>query len=254
MDLSEIRESLSSDTPPQAKTMKWILTVSAAVVVVASVVAGMMFWVLTLGGAPGVTSMAIEIPAVALKQYSEAEAMMTDLGLVVKHASASSDTVPAGVVISTSPEAGIRVAAGEVITIVESTGPELQAVPDIGLTTLDKATALIEEAGFVLGTVTKDYSATVEKNGVISATPVPGTELAAGEPIDLVISTGLVKVPDVVGKSIQKAKELLEAVTVQYQVNVTTDTSCGGSVVKSQSIRPGDGPQRQSITLVYCAG
>lgn len=254
MDLSEIRESLSSDTPPQAKTMKWILTVSAAVVVVASVVAGMMFWVLTLGGAPGVTSMAIEIPAVALKQYSEAEAMMTDLGLVVKHASASSDTVPAGVVISTSPEAGIRVAAGEVITIVESTGPELQAVPDIGLTTLDKATALIQEAGFVLGTVTKDYSATVEKNGVISATPVPGTELAAGEPIDLVISTGLVKVPDVVGKSIQKAKELLEAVTVQYQVNVTTDTSCGGSVVKSQSIRPGDGPQRQSITLVYCAG
>ena len=76
----------------------------------------------------------------------------------------------------------------------------------------------------------------------------------AGEPIDLLVSTGLVKVPNVVGKSIQKAKELLEAVTVQYQVNVTTDLSCGGSVVKSQSIRAGDGPQHQTITLVYCAG
>lgn len=214
----------------------------------------MMFWVLTLGGAPGVTSMAIEIPAVALKPYSEAERMMTDLGLVVKRDTASSDTVPAGSVISTSPEAGIRVAAGEVITIVESTGPVLKAVPDLVLTSLDEATALIEEAGFTLGTVTKDYSATVAKNGVISATPSPGTELAAGTPIDLVVSTGLVKVPNVVGATIQKAKELLEAVTVQYQVNVTTDTTCSGNVVKSQSIKPGDGPQRQSITLVYCAG
>lgn len=254
MDLSELRDSLNSDTPPQPKTMKWILAVSAAVVVVASVIAGMMFWVLTLGGAPGATSMAIEIPAVTSQPYADAEASMTKLGLVVKHASASSDTVPAGSVISTDPEAGIRVAAGEVVTIVESTGPELQAVPDISLTTLEKATALITDAGFTLGTVTKDYSATVAKDSVISATPAPGTELAAGETIDLIVSTGLVKVPDVVGKSIQKAKELLEAVTVQYTVNVTTDTSCGGAVVKSQSIKPGDGPQRQTINLVYCAG
>ena len=254
MDLSELRESLSSDTPPQPKTMKWILSVSAAVVVVASVIAGMMFWVLTLGGAPGATSMAIEIPAVASQPFADAEAAMTGLGLVVKRETASSDTVPAGSVISTDPEAGIRVAAGEVVTIVESTGPELQAVPDISLTTLEKATALITEAGFALGTVTKDYSATVAKDSVISATPAPGTELAAGETIDLVVSTGLVKVPDVVGKSIQKAKELLEAATVQYTVNVTTDKTCGGAVIKSQSIKPGDGPQRQTINLVYCAG
>ena len=198
--------------------------------------------------------MAIEIPAVSLQNFADAEATLTDLGLVVKHETASSDTVPAGTVISTSPEAGIRVAAGEVITVVESTGPDLQAVPDIALTDLDKATTMITDAGFVLGTVTKDYSATVGKNVVISATPAPGTELTAGEPIDLLVSTGLVKVPNVVGKSIQKAKELLEAVTVQYQVNVTTDLSCGGSVVKSQSIRAGDGPQHQTITLVYCAG
>jgi serine/threonine-protein kinase len=214
----------------------------------------MMFWVLTLGGSPGVTSLAVEIPAVALKEYSEAEAMMVDLGLVVKRTSASSDSVPAGVVISTSPEAGIRVATGEIVTIVESTGPVLQVVPDLNLSTLAKATALIEGAGFALGTVTKDYSATVPKNSVISVTPASGTPLAAGQPVDLIISTGLVKVPNVVGSSIQTAKAMLEAVTVQYGVVVTTDLSCAGSVVKSQSIRAGDGPQNQTITLVYCAG
>jgi serine/threonine-protein kinase len=254
MDLSELRDSLNSDTPPKATTIRWVVLTSAAIAVVASVVAGMMFWVLTLGGSPGVTSLAVEIPAVALKQYSEAEAMMVDLGLVVKHASASSDSVPVGVVISTSPEAGIRVATGEIVTIVESTGPVLQVVPDLNLSTLAKATALIEGAGFALGTVTKDYSATVPKNSVISATPAAGTPLAAGQPVNLIISTGLVKVPNVVGSSIQKAKAMLEAVTVQYAVVVTTDLSCAGSVVKSQSIRAGDGPQNQTITLVYCAG
>lgn len=254
MDLSELRDSLNSDTPPKASTIRWVVLGSAAVAVVASVVAGMMFWVLTLGGSPGVTSLAVEIPAVALKEYSEAEAMMVDLGLVVKHASASSDSVPAGVVISTSPEAGIRVATGEIVTIVESTGPVLQVVPDLNLTTLAKATALIEGAGFTLGTVTKDYSATVPKNSVIAATPASGTPLVAGQPVNLTISTGLVKVPNVVGSTIQKAKAMLEAVTVQYGVVVTTDLSCTGSVVKSQSIRAGDGAQNQTITLVYCAG
>lgn len=254
MDLSELRETFSSDTPPQAKTMKWILTVAAGVIVVASVVAGMMFWVLTLGGGTTANATAIEIPALALKQYSEAEAMLTDLGLQVKHTTAASDTVPAGVVISTSPEAGIRVASGEIITVVESTGPNLAAVPDIVLRSLKKATALIVEAGFIVGEVTKDYSATVPKGAVISTTPLPGSELEAGQTIDLIISNGLVKVPDVVGKSIQKATSLLEAASVQYVVTVETDTTCTGSVVKSQSIPAGDGIQQQAITLVYCAG
>ncbi len=254
MDLSELRDSLNSDTPPKSKTIKWVVLASAAIAVVASVVAGMMIWVLTLGGSPGVTSLAVEIPAVALKQYSEAETIMVDLGLVVKRTRASSDSVPAGLVISTSPEPGIRVATGEVVTVVESTGPVLKVVPDLNLTTLAKATALIEDAGFVLGKVTKDYSATVSKNSIIAATPTSGTPLVAGQPVDLIISTGLVKVPNVVGSSIQKAKAMLEAVTVQYGVVVTTDLSCTGSVVKSQSIRAGDGPQNQTITLVYCAG
>ena len=254
MDLSDIRESLSSDTPPQANTMKLILTAAAGVVVVAGVITGLMFWVLTLGGGTTIGATAVEIPAVALKQYTEAEKTLTDLGLEVKHITATSDTVPAGVVISTSPEAGIRVAPGEVITVVESTGPALTATPDLKLTTLDQAKKLITDAGFAVGAVTMQNSPNVPKNSVISTTPEAGTELASGETIDLVVSTGMVLVPDVVGKSIQKARELLEAATVLYTVSVQTDTTCTGSVVSSQSIPAGDGPQNQTITLVYCAG
>ena len=254
MDFSDLRETMTSDTPPEPKTMRWMMTVAAGVVVVASVVAGMMYWVLTLNGGPGINTMAIEVPVLAKMQYTEAEKTLVNLGLQVRHETASSDTVPAGVVISTSPEAGIRVASGEFITVVESTGPALAVVPDVALSDVDAAKKLITDAGFKVGTITKDYSATVPANGVISANPAPGTELAAGKTIDLVISTGLVQVPDVTGKTIQKAQELLTAATVQYDVVVQTDLSCSGAVVKSQSIKAGDGAQHQSITLVYCAG
>lgn len=254
MDFSDLRETMSSDTPPEPKTMRWMMGVAAGVAVVASVIAGMMYWVLTLNGGPGVNTMAIEVPVLAQMQYAEAEKTLIDLGLQVRHETASSDTVPAGVVISTSPEAGIRVAAGEFITVIESTGPALAAVPDVSLSDVEAAKKLITEAGFTVGTITKDYSATVPANGVISANPTPGTKLESGKAIDLVISTGLVQVPDVTGKTIQKAQELLTAATVQYEVVVQTDLSCSGAVVKTQSIKAGDGPQHQSITLVYCAG
>jgi len=254
MDFSEIRESLSSDEPPQAKSAKWMILMAAGVLVVTSVVAGMMFWVLTLGSSSSIGGIAIEVPTVANSEYADAEKKLTDLGLLVKRETESNPDVPAGSVIRTEPEAGVRVGAGETITVVESTGPDLQSVPDVALTLLDAATARITDAGFVLGTVTAEYSPSVEANVVIRSDPAVGIELGAGEPINLVISNGKVQVPNVVGSSIQKAKELLEGASVQYTVTVQTDTSCSGAVVKSQSIRAGDGPQHQAITVVYCAG
>ena len=254
MDFSELRESLSSDQPPQPKSARWMILMAAAVLVVTSVVAGMMFWVLTLGSSTAVNGIAIEVPSVTMSEFVDAEKQLTDLGLIVRRETESNPDVPAGAVIRTEPEAGVRVGPGEIITVVESTGPDLQSVPDLALTTLDAAKALIVDAGFVLGTVTTEYSATAKANVVIRSDPGTGVELGAGQPVNLVVSNGKVQVPDVVGKTIQKAKELLEGPAVQYTVIVQTDTTCPGAVVKSQSIRAGDGPQYQTITLVYCAG
>jgi len=254
MDFTEIRESLSRDEPPQAKNTKWMILVAAGILVVTSVVAGMMFWVLTLGSSSSISGIAIEVPAVTMAEFADAEKELTDLGLVVKRETESNPDVPAGSVIRTEPAAGVRVGAGEIITVVESTGPVLQAVPDVALTLLDAATARITGAGFVVGTVTTEYSASAGANTVIRSDPAVGTTLDSGEAVNLVVSNGKVQVPNVVGKSIQTAKELLEGAAVQYTVVVQTDTSCSGAVVKSQSIRAGDGPQYQSITVVYCAG
>ena len=59
----------------------------------------------------------------------------------------------------------------------------------VGLTQ-DAATAVIAGAGFVVGIVTTEASATVPAGVIIRQTPSAGTLLVAGSPVNLVISSG----------------------------------------------------------------
>lgn len=254
LKLNEIRDQLKEDAPPPVNSRQSLLMIAGGIAIVSSVIAGLMYWTLTFSDGSGVSSLAVEVPELGLKQFTDAETMLTDLGLGVEKVSEVSDTVPAGVVIRTSPEGGVRVSPKEVITVYVSRGPESAGVPELSMANLEDATKLIENAGFKVGTVTAVYSATAPKNTVLSMVPAAGTELPTGSTIDLTVSNGKVQVPDVRGMTIQKAKGLLEAPTVQYLVEIITDTSCTGAVVSNQSILPGDGPQYQTIQLTYCAG
>ena len=82
---------------------------------------------------------------------------------------------------------------------VRISGP---TVPDVTGKTEAEATQAIQNAGFVVGTVTREYSETVSKDHVIRTEPAAGTESIRGAKINLVISSGdEVTVPDVVGWS-----------------------------------------------------
>jgi beta-lactam-binding protein with PASTA domain len=59
----------------------------------------------------------------------------------------------------------------------------------VGLTQ-DAATAVIAGAGFVVGIVTTEASATVPAGVIVRQTPSAGTLLVAGSPVSLVISSG----------------------------------------------------------------
>ena len=76
--------------------------------------------------------------------------------------------------------------------------------------------------------------------------------MRAGATVDLLVSDGLVTVPDVVGKAVTDANKELEPLGLS--IAVVTNNSCTGNVVTSQSLAPGDQPQRSSITLTYCSG
>lgn len=254
LDLKELRPLLESDEPPKEPTARLILMVAASLLVVASVAAGMMFWVLTLNSSSNITNLAIVVPDVTNKTYAEAELELTNLGLQVTHTTAVSDTVPAGSVIETTPAAGLRVAKGEIITVVESTGLAQSTIPSITNMTVEEAQAALEAAGFVFGEIIEVADPDAAVDEVVGSSPEEGTQAQGGSVIDIQVSNGQVEVPDVVGKTLAEASALLQGTTVQLTVTVEADSGCNTKLVSSQSIAPGPAKQHSEITIVYCAG
>ncbi len=252
MDLKDLRPLLNSDTPPKGDVVRWVLLGSAGILVIASIVVGLMYWVLTVNSGNTIGSLAVAMPDVTAESFETAESELTALGLTVVRRVQVSETVAEGTVISTSPEAGVSIAVGEIVTVVESSGKPIVTVPSIDFMTLVNATAELEGAGFIIGEVTPGYSPTAEVGAVVGSDPTAGTRISAGSVVDIIISNGKINIPDVVGMSIGKATGLLQGSSLQLDVTVVPDTSCGGQVIGSQSIK-GEAPQRSAISIVYCA-
>ena len=252
MDLNDLRPLLASDTPPKGNVVRWALLGAAGLLVIASVVVGMMYWVLTLNSNSAIGTAAITMPDVTSASFDTAKSKLTELGLTVVRRVEASDTVPDGSVISTSPEAGVSLAPGEIVTVIESSGKQLTAVPSINLMTMAKATAVLEGAGFTVGKVTRGYSPTANEGAVVGSDPKEGTKLSAGSVIAIVVSNGKIKIPDVVGMTVGKATRILQGSSLQLDVTVIADVSCGGQKIGSQSIK-GEAPQHSKMSIVYCA-
>ena len=239
------RRSRTQSRPPVA----WIW---AGIAVVAVVIAAVLFWALNLERTPLTGSVAIAVPDVVGLTYDEGGQILLDAELRPEPTTETSATVPEGEIISTDPAAGITVAPGQIIGVLVSAGSARIDVPSLNLLTLAEAEALLLDRGLTLGTVTAENSSSVPKDVVIRTDPESGTELREGEPVNLVISTGLVLVPDVRNLSVGEASSQLTAVGLQ--VTVDGDGSCTGSNVTAQSLPPGDQPQGSPITLRYCSG
>ena len=122
-----------------------------------------------------------EIPVPAATSCTELEAV----GLVCSVTNSCSDTVPAGMVISQSPEAGIMVAPGSTVELNISTGPCTVEVEVPNATSC----ADVEAASFVCARE-RECSNTVPLDAVIRQSPAPGVMAMPGSTVTLTLSTG----------------------------------------------------------------
>jgi serine/threonine-protein kinase len=120
------------------------------------------------------------------------------------------------------------------------------------------AVAALVAKGLVYGTTTTANSPSVPKGVVISSDPAggssqkaDGTPIRQGDIVNLVVSTGLVSVPEVVGQEIAAASATLAA--LQLSVQIQSDFGCTGGAVSGQSVQ-GDVAQKSEITIRWCAG
>lgn len=134
-----------------------------------------------------------EVPDLKGKTKTQAENALKGLGLSADFTEAFSDSVDEGYVISTTPKAGSKVDKGGVVQVTISKGKEADAmvtVPDLKNRSESTAKQLLSSNELASGTVTSEYSDTVQEGNVISQNPAAGTSVEKGTKVSYVVSKG----------------------------------------------------------------
>jgi len=168
-----------------------------------------------------------------------------------------SETVPADSVLAQQPPPGGRIPRGGTITLHLSLGPERYVVPDIVGQEITVALTRIPEQ-FVVEQV-DGFSDDLPVNYVVATEPPPGTALAPGQTVRVVVARGPypVHVPPVVGRSLSDAQNQLRAagftqITVEHR-----DSDAPRNQVIDQNPPGGAGlitPDGQVVTLIVSNG
>lgn len=139
-------------------------------------------------------------PDVRGMSLTEAEAELTDAGLVTGRSdSIRHPAAPQGQVLGQSPLPGQLTLPGTEVQLTYSMGPELREVPDVLRFHADRARSVLEATGFA---VTLDSVESREFRGtVVGLEPEPGSELALPGEVVVAVSLGppLVAMPDLMG-------------------------------------------------------
>lgn len=196
----------------------------------------------------------VKIPTVADKLAEDARLDLEAAGFTVTTKEEASDTVVAGNAVRTDPAAGRSVPVDTPITLYVSTGKPKVTVPDVVNLTLNDALVQLQGAGLTPQT-TRQASATVPIDSVISSDPPGGSSVPKGSVIKLVISSGPAPaaVPNVVGQTPSAATATLEAAGFNVLVQNTASLDAQSGKVVSQS--PGAGtPATAGSTVTIQVG
>ncbi|GAA3851053.1 Stk1 family PASTA domain-containing Ser/Thr kinase [Saccharothrix violaceirubra] len=131
-----------------------------------------------------------------------------------------SDRVPKGKVVSLNPTSGSEVPIGSAVRILISKGPEPKPVPQVVGKTKDEAFGALTAAGFTPEEGPPEFSPTVEGDRVVRTDPPAGTNVTGNDRRVVVTLSNAVTVPQLQGKKVKEAKEILERagfkVEIQY--------------------------------------
>jgi serine/threonine-protein kinase len=143
-----------------------------------------------------------------------------DLGVtvdVVRH-----DTVAAGLVVAAEPTSDVRLPRGSTVALTVSSGRPVVPAVDPG-TPLAAAEQAVRDAGLTPRVARREYSDTVPAGTVARTDPTAGTPLPSGAEVALVASRGpepvrQVRVPFLVGRTVEDAEEELDDAGLEAQV------------------------------------
>ncbi|MBR3458602.1 MAG: Stk1 family PASTA domain-containing Ser/Thr kinase [Selenomonadaceae bacterium] len=210
-DETELPEIRKAKVPSGRKEPKKPSSMRSKVIVIG------LFMVLLMGFCVGAfisfgkfwSTEEVVVPDVTGKQMTLARQLLEDKHLRVDVAETYDASVPAGQVVSQSPDPGATVKTERLVTIYVSKGGEDMEMPDLKGLSRSSAVTRITKMGLKMGSIYEKYSSE-EAGTVISTDPSPGQKINKGAVVDLTVSKGAqtkrVLVPDVTGGTLEAAK------------------------------------------------
>lgn len=187
------------------------------------------------------TTETVTVPDVLKWKEATAKQELENAGFVVETKYENSDSVEAGLVLKTTPAANSNQIKGSTVTMVVSQGEVQITVPDVSGETEANAIQALKAAGLTVGTVTEEYSDTIEAGVVIGTDPVANTTLSKGTTVNLILSKGsAIVMPDfgILQTTYADARRQLQALGVNVSIIEREEdrnyTSPSGDLVVSQ--------------------
>jgi len=187
-------------------------------------------------------SLGITLPDLTRRPAGAATGRLEDLEIQFRTQSGTSLTVPKGSVIATRPDAGTVLKAGQVVSVVVSTGKPKVSVPDVAGRRAPSAEDVLVAAHLRVRRE-RVFDDNVPNGRAVGTDPGASSSVPWGSTVVLRVSKGpdLVEVPEVVGLSKREAEQRLAAAGLRARYVLPV-----GSRVVEQSPGPGEQAKRGS--------
>lgn len=201
---------------------------------------------------------AVKVPSIMGKTEEQAREILLKNGNLKLYVSENQvSDKPVGTVIAVQPIEGSMVNSGTTINVVLAAPKETVKVPDVSRKTEDEAKKMLTDSGFKVGNVNPTASDSIEKGFVIKTDPEQNTSLEKGAVVNLFVSSGkevkITQVPNIVGKSVEEAKSILEnaGLTIGIQTLKDIQDPTNDGKVLTQDVQPGvNTNQGSSVNIV----
>ena len=221
--LPAIGHDPSGDPPKRHKATYALLTIGVIAVLVLLALAGKAIF-------GGTTAPLATVPKVIGLTQVVAEARLQSAGFVPRVSNETS-TETKGKVTDQRPTAGERQPRNSTVTITVSSGPGEVVVPDVTGFNLDSAQAAIKTVGLTIGRVESVDDPKIDKGKVIDTKPQANSTVPVGSAVSLRVSSGKVKVPNVVSLPRADAQQALTDARLKYTTKYADSTQPEGTVL-----------------------
>ncbi|MDX6494663.1 MAG: eukaryotic-like serine/threonine-protein kinase [Gaiellales bacterium] len=229
-------------TQPKRSALPWILV---ALLLLASAVVGYVVYQQLQGSG-------VKVPNVVGQPEAAARRTLVGHGFKVNSQQKASDSVPSGNVIDTKPGPGDTADKGSAVTLIVSSGPKNVDLPDLRGKTLPAALQILAQKGLTGAPV--NVPSRLPSGTVVRTDPKPGP-VAPGSVVTLFVSSGNVKVPNVIGMTCDQATQTLDGYNLTANcVDAPSDTAPAGQVFAQNPSAGQPAPQGGTVDLQVSTG